>query len=116
MDDLQAVFMIVSSNAMDAETAQLLKDKVHANQDPMMYWANFDTDGSAFYIDQITAIFYALAIIFGGLGGWKLVVLQPEDKSWQDQTDGEGDGSEGDGQSSSDELEEVVDSAMAEEE
>ncbi|HIO94432.1 MAG TPA: hypothetical protein EYN46_03670 [Candidatus Poseidoniales archaeon] len=116
IDDLQAVFMIVSSNAMDAETAQLLQDKVHANQDPMMYWANFDTDGSAFYIDQITAIFYALAIIFGGLGGWKLVVLQPEDKSWLDQTDGEGDGSEGDGQSSGDELEEVVDSAMAEEE
>ena len=115
MDDLQAVFMIESSNAMDAETAQLLQDKVHANQDPMMYWANFDTDGSAFYIDQVTAIFYALAIILGGLGGWKLVVM-PSEKSWLDQTDGDGDGSEGDGQSSSDELKQVVNSAMTEEE
>ena len=81
----------------------------------MMYWANFDTDGSAFYIDQVTVIFYALAIILGGIGGWKLVVM-PEEKSWQDADGDERSGGWGDDKSSREQLEQVVDTAMPEEE
>ena len=46
----------------------------------MSYWMNFDTDSSAFYIDQVTALFYALAILFAGLGIWKMLVVLEEHK------------------------------------
>ena len=103
-DDLMAVFMIERTTAMDQETAQLLQDKIHANQEPLTYWMNFDTDSSGFYIDQVTAIFYLLAIFLAGFGTFKVITSQEKEKDWGNQT------------SSIEDIDEVVETAMNEEE
>jgi len=116
MDELQAVFMIESSSSMDAETAQLVQDKVHANQDPMTYWTNFDTDASGFYIDQVTATFYALAILLGAIGGWRWVNSTAEfDEVPIDSTSGNKEWKD-DVESVDKEIEDAVDSTLGEEE
>ncbi|MFL2969178.1 MAG: hypothetical protein ACJZ6A_08570 [Candidatus Poseidoniaceae archaeon] len=54
---------------VDDETAEALESSIVTNQDPLTYWTNFDTDGSAFYIDQVTAAFYVLGVIMYVLAG-----------------------------------------------
>ena len=61
--DMQQVFVIKSEAMVDDETAEALESSIVTNQDPLTYWTNFDTDGSAFYIDQVTAAFYVLGVI-----------------------------------------------------
>ena len=61
--DMQQVFVIESEAMVDDETAEALESSIVTNQDPLTYWTNFDTDGSAFYIDQVTAVFYVLGLI-----------------------------------------------------
>ena len=62
--DMQQVFVIKSEAMVDDETAEALESSIVTNQDSLTYWTNFDTDGSAFYIDQVTAVFYVLGLIF----------------------------------------------------
>ena len=61
--DMQQVFVIESEAMVDDETAEALESSIVTNQDSFTYWTNFDTDGSAFYIDQVTAVFYVLGLI-----------------------------------------------------
>ncbi len=61
--DMQQVFVIKSEAMVDDETAEALESSIVTNQDSLTYWTNFDTDGSAFYIDQVTAAFYVLGLL-----------------------------------------------------
>lgn len=71
MSDMQPVFKIESGGGADAETVGLMEAGIVDNQKQFTYWTNFDTDGGSFYIDQVTAVLYLVAlvlIIIGGLG------------------------------------------------
>ena len=72
--DMQQVFVIESEAMVDDETAEALESSIVTNQDSLTYWTNFDTDGSAFYIDQVTAVFYVLGLILL-LGGVTMIFM-----------------------------------------
>ena len=55
MDDLQKVFMIKTSGELDDETADDLVSSIVTNQDPVMYFTNFDH-----WVDWVTLTFWVL--------------------------------------------------------
>ena len=68
MSDMQAVFKIESGAGADAETVELMQSGIVDNQKQFTYWTNFDTGGSAFFIDQVTAGIYLGALLLILLG------------------------------------------------
>ncbi len=58
MDDMQPVFMIKTSAEIGDEDAAALKSKIITNQDPMMYWTNFDHPA-----DYATIAIYVIGLI-----------------------------------------------------
>jgi len=58
MDDMQQVFMIKTSAEIGDEDAAALKSKIVTNQDPMMYWTNFDHPA-----DYATIAMYVIGIL-----------------------------------------------------
>ena len=47
---------------MTQDQADDFNNQVTTNLKPYSYWTNFDTDGEAMYIDQITFVIWLLAI------------------------------------------------------
>ena len=74
MDDLQPVFQIERFAQAAPEDVEFIQQSLHANQEPMTYWTNFDTGSDAFFIDYITFFFYLGGVILIGLGGWKMAM------------------------------------------
>ena len=79
MDDLQPVFEINRFAQAEKEDVEFIENSLHANQDPMTYWMNFDTGADAFFIDYITLLFYLGGIILIGLSGWKFVMITEDE-------------------------------------
>ncbi|MBC8437804.1 MAG: hypothetical protein H8D82_00875 [Euryarchaeota archaeon] len=98
MSDMQPVFKIESGGGADAETVALMQDGIVANQQQFTYWTNFDTDGSAFFIDQVTASIYAIAmiLILVGAAGFARVGVTAEEYIPEESEESADDSSEAD--------------------
>jgi len=85
MDNLTKVFMIKTSGELDDDTAEVLVSNIVTNQDPIMYFSNFDH-----WIDWVTVSFWIIGlsgITFGFVLAFRtdseteseaLVLTQPE--------------------------------------
>lgn len=71
MDNLQEVFMIKTSGELDDETADALVSNIVVNQDPVMYFSNFDH-----WIDWVTLVFWIMGIAGITLGAF--LAFKPE--------------------------------------
>ncbi len=71
MDNLQEVFMIKTSGELDDETADALVSNIVVNQDPVMYFSNFDH-----WIDWVTLVFWIMGIAGIALGAF--LAFKPE--------------------------------------
>jgi hypothetical protein len=76
--DLQPIFMIVSGGGADQTTVDAMQSGIIQNQNRFTYWTNFDTGGSAFFIDYVTALIYlaGIGLLVAGIIG--LVGAEPE--------------------------------------
>ena len=76
--DLQPIFMIVSGGGADQDTVDAMQSGIIQNQNRFTYWTNFDTGGSAFFIDYVTALIYlaGLGLLVVGIIG--LVGAEPD--------------------------------------
>ena len=97
VSEMQPVFKIESGGGADAETVAGMQDQIVHNQKQFTYWTNFDTDGGSFYIDQVTATLYLVALILVGMGGvgmalsaqvggeFSLTRAEEESRSWAEE-------------------------------
>jgi hypothetical protein len=72
IDDLQPVFMIVSTGEISDSDAESLESAIVTNQELLNYWTNFDTSA-----DYITLLFYVLALV-GILNGVRLMTMDDD--------------------------------------